>query len=563
MGRRPYAAVLVAIASALALATTRVQRRQRLGRPAQRADGHDRVEAVRDDRVRFAVGAARLLRIRTARTSRWRSPACPPRASASACCSRTRAARAARASTSCATRPTSSRPRSATRSTSSPGTRVASAGARRCGASTISTRSTRSTTIRSTPDAVAQNVSASRRRFVAACETNSASLLPYVSTEATGRDLDAIRAAIGVPRSATSASRTARCSARCTPTCFPTRVRAMVLDGAVDPARSYAETTIDQAKSFDADLDAFFAHCRSDSSCAFARGADPAAAYDDLARTISEEPIPGDRRRRAPHARSGRARHRGRERARTRAPTATTTSPPRSRRPGPDAATRCSRSPTPTPAGRTGGKYSNETAALYAIGCIDAPCADDASAAVQQLAARAARVAPHFGASTVWLGLPCTFWPVPVAREGRADPRAGRAADRRRRHHARSRRRRTRGRQSLASRAPVGPPAHRPTATSHTSYGRGDQCVDGAVDRYLLAPRGAGGRDPLRLNARRATPGPVDGGSGDVERQHADRVAAHDLVDRLVGAGPAPSTSGDLLACRATSSRCAGSRSRR
>ena len=33
----------------------------------------------------------------------------------------------------------------------------------------------------------------------------------------------------------------------------------------------------------------------------------------------------------------------------------------------------------------------------------------------EQLAdARAARVAPHFGASTVWLGLPCTFWPVPA-----------------------------------------------------------------------------------------------------------------------------------------------------
>ena len=34
---------------------------------------------------------------------------------------------------------------------------------------------------------------------------------------------------------------------------------------------------------------------------------------------------------------------------------------------------------------------------------------------MQALARRAAQIAPYFGATTVWLGLPCTFWPVPAA----------------------------------------------------------------------------------------------------------------------------------------------------
>ena len=58
------------------------------------------------------------------------------------------------------------------------------------------------------------------------------------------------------------------------------------------------------------------------------------------------------------------------------------------------------------------GTYTNETAALYAISCLDAP-SPPTLPAVQKLAAAAAKVAPHMGATTVWLGLPCTYWPVP------------------------------------------------------------------------------------------------------------------------------------------------------
>ena len=58
-----------------------------------------------------------------------------------------------------------------------------------------------------------------------------------------------------------------------------------------------------------------------------------------------------------------------------------------------------------------GGHYSNATAALSAVGCLDSAAPPDL-AAVRKLAADAAKVAPRFGPSTIYLGLPCTYWPV-------------------------------------------------------------------------------------------------------------------------------------------------------
>jgi pimeloyl-ACP methyl ester carboxylesterase len=328
---------------------------------------------------------------------------------------------------------------------------------------------------------VAQNVAASQA-FVAACRRNSKNLLPYVSTAATVRDLDAIRAGMGEAQISFVGFSYGTLIGALYADMFPKRVRAMVLDGAIDPARSYAQTTIDQARSFDADLDAFFAHCRADANCAFAHGGDPAAAYDDLVATIAAEPVPGtvdgEHRTLGPGeldigvasalydgadgyddlasalAQAGRGSGDGML-AHADAYTGRT----------------------------TGGKYTNETAALYAVGCIDSPAPPTLSA-VEQLAARAARAAPHFGASTVWLGLPCTFWPVPV--EGKVAPIhapgappivvVGTTHDPATPYA---------WAQSLAAQLRTGR-LLTAAGASHTAYGRNNSCVDQNVDRYLV-----------------------------------------------------------------------------
>ncbi len=332
-----------------------------------------------------------------------------------------------------------------------------------------------------TPAAVAQNVAASRA-LVATCAKNSGAVLPFVSTQATVHDMDAIRAAMGVAKINYVGFSYGTLIGAVYADMYPTHVRAMVLDGAVDPARTSAASTVDQAKSFDADLDAFFAHCRTDTKCSFAHGGDPATAYTDLAHTVEQEPIPAVVKGEHRTLGSGEfdlgvasALYSGAD--------------------GYDdlasALAQAARGVgdqmlalTDAYTGRTtGGKYSNETAGLYAVGCIDSPN-PTTTAAVQELANSTAKVAPHFGASTVWLGLPCTFWPVRA--EGKPAP----------------------------IRAPGAPPivvvgtVHDPATpyswaqalasqlksgrlitaagASHTSYGRGDGCVDGTVDDYLI-----------------------------------------------------------------------------
>jgi pimeloyl-ACP methyl ester carboxylesterase len=330
-------------------------------------------------------------------------------------------------------------------------------------------------------DAVADNVAASRD-FVNACEQHSKDLLPYLATDQTVGDLDSIRAALGEQQISYLGFSYGTLIGALYAERYPTRLRAIVLDGVVDPARSYAQSAIDQADSFDASLAAFFAHCRNDTACAFARGGDPAAAYNDLVGLVRSEPVPGKV--------NGEARMLG--------PGELDIGVASALYLGADGYDALAAALSQTASGnsakmlelsdaytgrRTGGSYSNETAVFYATSCLDAP-SPQRVAEVQRLADDAARSAPHFGASTVWLGLPCTFWPVPA--EGRVGP----------------------------LHAPDAPPVlvvgalHDPATpyswarsvsaamrtarlltvdgTSHTSYARGNGCVDSTVDRYLV-----------------------------------------------------------------------------
>ena len=331
-----------------------------------------------------------------------------------------------------------------------------------------------------TPAQVAEVVRVDQQ-FVAACKARSGDLLPFMSTAYGVRDMDAIRAALGETAiSYVGFSYGTYLGARYADE-FPAHVRAMVLDGAVDPALSSAATTEQQAQGFDQALDAFFNHCRVQ-GCGFAEGGDPQRAYDDLRAQITAEPQ-----------------------------TAKVNGEMRTLRPGEfdlgvasalyegqhgwdDLASALNGAARGSPAGllaesdaytgrTTGGSYSTETAALYATSCLDGP-SPTTVAGVASLAAAATRAAPRFGASTAWLGLPCTFWPVPA----QGHPEVIRAA----------------GAPPIVVVGTTGDPAtpyawaqglarelragHLLTAVgeTHASYGRGDSCVNGTVDRYLL-----------------------------------------------------------------------------
>jgi pimeloyl-ACP methyl ester carboxylesterase len=149
-----------------------------------------------------------------------------------------------------------------------------------------------------TPDTPAEKQALvdSAREFAARCEENAGHLLPHVSTQDSARDLDAIRRALdeeqityfgfsyGSELGATYA------------TLFPDAVRAMVLDGAVDPNGGVVAQTRSQTLGLERSLDAFLAACAADGDCAFHHDGDPGAAFDRLLARLDAEPLAVDGR---------------------------------------------------------------------------------------------------------------------------------------------------------------------------------------------------------------------------------------------------------------------------
>jgi pimeloyl-ACP methyl ester carboxylesterase len=326
---------------------------------------------------------------------------------------------------------------------------------------------------------------AAARRFARSCGRDSRRLLPYLSTKTSVRDMDAIRAAMGEQTvdylgfsygtylGALYADR------------YPHRVRAMVLDGAVDPDASYADSVIAQAVGFQRSLDAFLKWCADDRACEFARSGDPKTAFADLMATLAQESIPAEI--------DGESRTLGIGEANIAVATAlyggmgangwVTLGRALNDAAGGDGAGLLALSDDYT-GRRTGGGYSNITAAFYAIGCLDSPAPHTATA-FQRLAVRAARVAPDFGASTVWLGLPCAYWPAPP--DGRPGPiRAAGAppilvvgtTNDPATPYAQA--------QRLAGELDSGRLLTY-AGEGHTAYGRGHTCVDETVDEYLVS----------------------------------------------------------------------------
>jgi pimeloyl-ACP methyl ester carboxylesterase len=335
-----------------------------------------------------------------------------------------------------------------------------------------------------TPDnagEVAKNVAAAKK-FDASCEQRSGASLPFVSTEDSARDMDAIRAAMGTPQLNYIGYSYGTLLGALYAHMFPQHLRAMVLDGAVDPSLTYEQSTVQQAVGFERELDAFFKYCKGNKKCGFATGSDPAAAYDSLVSDVDAEPqfatVQGERRTLGPGEFDlgvADALYSGRPGFSTLASALAQTARGLGSKLLALSDDYTGREP--------GAKYDNETAALYAIGCLDAPSPRTLSG-MRSVAAVAAKAAPRFGASDTWLGLPCAYWPI--AATGKIGPIhapnappivvIGNVGDPATPYQ---------WAQSLARQLDTG---HLLTfdGDGHTAFGRGDPCIDGTVTSYLV-----------------------------------------------------------------------------
>ena len=143
---------------------------------------------------------------------------------------------------------------------------------------------------------------AADRSFAAGCRAHSGALLPHVGTVDAARDMDRIRQAVGDPKlnylgfsygtflGATYADE------------YPTHIRAMVLDGAEDPALGPIATVDTQAAAVDAELTSFFNWCASNpGSCSWHPAGGRRAMEGDVLALISasrSHPLPASGTRR-------------------------------------------------------------------------------------------------------------------------------------------------------------------------------------------------------------------------------------------------------------------------
>lgn len=142
---------------------------------------------------------------------------------------------------------------------------------------------------------------AESKKFIQKCLNKNANLTSY-STANAARDMDILRQALGDSKLNYMGKSYGTFMGALYATLFPDKIGRMILDGAVDPAISQFEQTKTQAVGFDGALNAFIADCIKRASCPLPR--EQVQARDALIKiwqSAATKPLPlknpnGDRR---------------------------------------------------------------------------------------------------------------------------------------------------------------------------------------------------------------------------------------------------------------------------
>lgn len=332
----------------------------------------------------------------------------------------------------------------------------------------------------SNPAQLASVVSESKL-FTRECEQHSGSLLPYVGTANAARDMDVLRGVLGDAKLTYLGKSYGTYLGTWYAQLFPKHVRALVLDGAVDPAESGLKMNAVQAQGFEVALRSFTANCVQQSTCPLGHGSvnSAIAKVQGLLKRTARKPLSSSisgQQGNAPLLLNGLA------------------------------AALYSKSYWPyLRSGLTAafngdgtlmvelgdllvernqnGQYSNLSAANTAVNCVDRPWPHSLKV-WQSAAAAAAKSAPTFGAPIMWGSLPCAYWPVkgqpvPTMRAAGAPPIlvVGTTRDPATPY---------RDAQALSGTLQSGVLLGW-NGDGHTAYREGSSCVDTAVDQYLIS----------------------------------------------------------------------------
>jgi pimeloyl-ACP methyl ester carboxylesterase len=126
-------------------------------------------------------------------------------------------------------------------------------------------------------------VVAATKAFASACASNTSHLLlENMSTVDVAIDMDELRIALGEPKLNYLGFSYGTYLGATYAQLFPTHIRAMVLDGALNPDLTTDQLDLQQAESFQVDLQDFFAWCNGNTTCHNELPGNPSSDYHQL-----------------------------------------------------------------------------------------------------------------------------------------------------------------------------------------------------------------------------------------------------------------------------------------
>jgi pimeloyl-ACP methyl ester carboxylesterase len=335
-----------------------------------------------------------------------------------------------------------------------------------------------------TPDTAAQlaSVVSASKLFATACARNAGSLLPYVGTRNAARDLDLLRAALGDRQLSYLGKSYGTYLGAWYAQLFPQHVRALVLDGALDPHATSTDINITQAQGFEVALRSFTANCEQVAGCPLGRGGTVSAGVarlQSLLNRATSTPLAnglGDGR-----PANGALMLEGVVAALYSKAYWPTLRTALQNAFGGDGTVLMQLADALLERS-SNGSYSNLADANMAVNCLDRPW-PHALPVWRAVASQAQQAAPQFGEAIVWGSLPCAYWPVkssplPTITAAGARPIlvVGTTRDPATPY---------RWAQALARELKSGVLLGW-NGDGHTAYMMGSSCVDATVDSYLI-----------------------------------------------------------------------------
>ena len=130
------------------------------------------------------------------------------------------------------------------------------------------------------------------RDFARDCQRRSGKLLQFVDTNSAARDMDRIREELGEEKMNYLGFSYGSFLGQAYADLFPERVRALVIDGILDPANTTHDMLVETSVGADIALQGFLDECAANESCAF-KAANLAVAFDQVITAAEKEPLPG------------------------------------------------------------------------------------------------------------------------------------------------------------------------------------------------------------------------------------------------------------------------------